>query len=142
MNSKIENDDYKQFGDKLRTLRESTGMSQATFAELFGMPQQTYQGYESGSRKITLPFLRKLSCYFSVSIDYLAENNSIYRSDKENRPVFNVSKNSASYNTSDILTATELDLIQLWRNASSDGQDAAKTVLIAYKKPDSKNCAM
>lgn len=142
MNSKIENDDYKQFGNKLRTLRELTGMSQATFADLFGLPQQTYQGYESGSRKITLPILRKLSSYFSVSIDYLAGNDFIYRTDKGNRPVLTGSENSISGNTSDMLTSAELDLVHLWRNASSDGQDAAKAVLIAYKKPASKDCAM
>jgi transcriptional regulator with XRE-family HTH domain len=49
MDSKIANDDYKVFGDKLRDLRESTGLSQTAFAMLFGMLQQTYQVF-MGSR--------------------------------------------------------------------------------------------
>ena len=49
MDSKIANNDYKVFGDKLRGMRESTGLSQTASAKLFGMPQQTYQVF-MGSR--------------------------------------------------------------------------------------------
>lgn len=128
------NDEYKQFGYRLRKLRETTGLSQAAFADLFNMPQQTYQGYESGIRKITLPTLRKLSSYFSVSIDFLVGNNSVSTEGQKDCAALTFNETSAPHDASDNFSFAERELFMLWHSASSLGQDAAKAVLIAHKK--------
>ena len=138
MNLEIADDDYRIFGDKLRGLRESAGLSQTAFAKLFGMPQQTYQGYESGTRKITLPTLRKLANYFGITIDSLVDNDTKYAKDQNGRALLSFAETeiSGSHESSGKITAAESELIRLWRSASPDGQAAAKTVLTAYgKKP-------
>lgn len=62
---------YKLLGRRLRRLRERSGLTQAAFSDLFNMPQQTYHGYETGTRRAPLSFLMRLSDYYSVSFDYL-----------------------------------------------------------------------
>jgi repressor LexA len=66
------NQEYKEFGNRMQWLRDEAGLSQREFAEKLGMPQQTYQGYESGIRKVTLQLLKQFANYFDVSIDFLA----------------------------------------------------------------------
>ena len=64
--------EYEEFGNRLKWLRDEEGLSQKYLAEKLGMPQQTYQGYESGSRKVTLQLLKQFADHFNVSIDFLA----------------------------------------------------------------------
>lgn len=42
-------DKAKEIGFRLKQIRESTGMSQASFAKLFDLPQSTYAKYERGA---------------------------------------------------------------------------------------------
>lgn len=72
MSEDKQNQEYKEFGDRLKWLRDESGLSQKALAETLGMPQQTYQGYESGIRKVTLQLLKQFAEYFDVSIDFLA----------------------------------------------------------------------
>jgi transcriptional regulator with XRE-family HTH domain len=74
--AKIRHSDYELFGMILQSLRNEEGLSQKQLAEKLGMPQQTYQGYESGSRQVTLTLLKTFANYFDVSIDYLAGRTS------------------------------------------------------------------
>lgn len=57
--------------DKMRELRESTGMSARKFAETLGVKYTTYYGYETGSREPGSDFIVKFADYFHVSVDYL-----------------------------------------------------------------------
>lgn len=66
------NNEYKEFGERLKRLRCEVELSQKTLANTLGMPQQTYQGYESGIRKVTLKLLQQFAEFFDVSIDFLA----------------------------------------------------------------------
>lgn len=66
------NQEYKEFGERLKWLRDEVHLSQKALAENLGMPQQTYQGYESGIRKVTLQLLKQFAEFFDVSIDFLA----------------------------------------------------------------------
>lgn len=68
----IKGQEYKEFGSRLQWLRDEVSLSQRELAEKLGMPQQTYQGYESGIRKVTLQLLKQFADYFNVSIDFLA----------------------------------------------------------------------
>lgn len=78
------NKDYANFSTILQNLRKERGFTQKELAEQLGMPQQTYQGYESGTRKVTLQLLKQLADYFNVSIDYLSgrnQNNQVKKDD-------------------------------------------------------------
>ena len=62
----------EEFHQRLLDLRTERGLSQKAVAEQLKIPQQTYHGYETGARKITLTLLRTFAKFFDVSLDYLA----------------------------------------------------------------------
>ncbi len=57
--------------DKIKELRESTGMSARKFAEEIGLKYTTYYGYERGTREPGADFIAAIASYFGVSVDYL-----------------------------------------------------------------------
>ena len=61
----------KQLGNRLRTLREGLGISQAKFAEIIGSTQSSINRYENGQATPTVELLRKYADYFDVSMDYI-----------------------------------------------------------------------
>jgi len=60
------------FRQRLAQLRRERGLSQKQAGMELGMPQQTYNSYESGPSVVTLPVARKMASFFGVSTDYLA----------------------------------------------------------------------
>lgn len=58
-------------GDKLKEIRERTGMNKKEFAEYIGVKYTTYNGYETGAREPASDFLILIATKFDVSIDYL-----------------------------------------------------------------------
>jgi len=60
------------FRQRLAQLRRERGLSQKQAGEELGMPQQTYNSYESGPSVVTLPIAQKIASFFGVSTDYLA----------------------------------------------------------------------
>lgn len=61
----------KQLGNRLRSLRESIGISQSKFAEVIGSTQSSINRYENGQATPTVELLRKYADYFDVSMDYI-----------------------------------------------------------------------
>ena len=59
-------------GDRLRSLRESKGMSQEAVANFLGISRTAYNKYESGVIK-PVRKLEGLSLLFGVSADYFEE---------------------------------------------------------------------
>ena len=57
--------------DKLREVRERTGMNKKEFAEYIGIKYTTYNNYETGAREPDSEFLIRLSKKFNVSTDFL-----------------------------------------------------------------------
>lgn len=57
--------------DKLKKIRENTGMNKKEFAEYLGVKYTTYNGYETGSREPASDFLILFSKKLDVSIDYV-----------------------------------------------------------------------
>lgn len=57
--------------EKLKEIRESTGMNKKEFANHLGIKYTTYNGYETGSREPASDFLILISTKFDISIDYL-----------------------------------------------------------------------
>lgn len=55
----------------LRQLREQNGFSQKEFAAEMGIPQTTYNQYETGRRAPDFDMLSRIADYFHVSVDYL-----------------------------------------------------------------------
>lgn len=57
--------------DRIRELREKTGMSARKFAEEMGMKYTTYYGYENGSREPGSDSIIALAKYYNVTTDYI-----------------------------------------------------------------------
>ena len=57
--------------DRIKKLRESTGMSARKFAETLDMKYTTYYGYENGVSEPNSAVLVKLCGYFGCTADYL-----------------------------------------------------------------------
>lgn len=57
--------------DRIRELREKTGMSARKFAEEMGMKYTTYYGYETGSREPGSDSIVALAKYYNVTTDYI-----------------------------------------------------------------------
>ena len=69
--AKTHGEDYERFGHNLAALRNSRGLSQAELADKLGLLQSTYAPYETGTRKVPLSVLIKLSNFFNVPLDDL-----------------------------------------------------------------------
>lgn len=59
------------FGNQLKTLRKSKGITQKQLASAIGASERGIQQYELGERKPTYDMLIALADHFNVSIDYL-----------------------------------------------------------------------
>lgn len=57
--------------DKLKELRENTGMNKKDFASYLGVKYTTYNNYEVGTREPASDFLILISKKLDVSIDYI-----------------------------------------------------------------------
>lgn len=62
--------------DKIKELRERKGLSQIEMANKLNIQQGSYSNYERGKRTPDIETLKKISNYFGVSIDYLADNKN------------------------------------------------------------------
>lgn len=57
--------------DKLKEIRERTGMNKKDFADSLGIKYTTYNNYEVGTREPASDFLIMISKKFDISIDYI-----------------------------------------------------------------------
>jgi transcriptional regulator with XRE-family HTH domain len=62
------------FGNKLRKLRESHGMSTRMLAEEIGISHSQITKYETGQHEPTLTTLNKYKKVFNVTLDYLCDD--------------------------------------------------------------------
>lgn len=68
----------QKFENRLRAIRERSGLSQSATAKSVGISTNTYQRYEYGERDIPADVLVKLALLFNVSSDYI-----LMQTDKE-----------------------------------------------------------
>lgn len=68
---------YTILAQRLRELREEKEIPQFKVAQDLGSHKNTYQGYESAVRRLSLEALDKVAFYFNVSIDYLLGRTDI-----------------------------------------------------------------
>lgn len=63
--------------ENLKRLRTERNLSQMNLAFELGLPQSTYQQYESGIREAGYDTLIQIADYFDVSVDYLLGRTDI-----------------------------------------------------------------
>ena len=61
----------KELGNRLKILREDTGLSQAKFVGVIGSTQSSINRYENGQAKPSVELLRRYADYFDISMDYV-----------------------------------------------------------------------
>ena len=61
----------QEVAQRLKSLRESVGVSQAKLAALMGAPQASVNRYENGQSSPPLKILRWYADFFDVSLDYI-----------------------------------------------------------------------
>lgn len=98
--------------ERLKEIREKTGMNKKEFADYIGLKYTTYNNYETGTREPASDFLILISRKFDVSIDYilgLQTEKEILHSYK--------------------LKSTEYAHIEKYRSLDLHGKDMVDTVL-------------
>lgn len=71
------------FPQRLRSLREAEGQTQANMARLLNVQRSTYGEYERGAIMPPISKLSVLADHFHVSVDYLTGNSDIVRNKNE-----------------------------------------------------------
>lgn len=64
----------KEFGQRLKELRQETGLSQEKIALKISMDRTYYASVEAGRRNISLENIKKIADGFGVSLSQLFEN--------------------------------------------------------------------
>jgi transcriptional regulator with XRE-family HTH domain len=67
----IKGDEYVRFGANVTKIRKQNGLSQKDISNLLKVPQSTYAGYESGTRKVPLSIIIKIAKILKTSPDVL-----------------------------------------------------------------------
>lgn len=93
---------YIEFGKRLAEMRQQINLSQKSIADKLEIPQSTYAGYETGSRKIPLELIVRLSKILNISPTVLILGKEI--------------------NIINDFTASELELIKKYRQLDTDGK--------------------
>lgn len=62
------------FGQRVRELRQSTGLSQEKFALLIGMDRTYFSSVESGKRNISLLNIKKIADGLKIPVENLFTN--------------------------------------------------------------------
>lgn len=100
---------YKEFGRRLADIRQTNDLSQKQLAEKLNIPQSTYAGYETGSRKIPLDLIVELSKIFKISPTILILGDEI--------------------NIIDDFIPQEQELIKKYRQLNADGKERINNIL-------------
>lgn len=61
----------EKFAERVKSLRESHGLSQDALGKIIGVKRYSVYGYEKGNNYPDVPHLIALADYFNVSLDYL-----------------------------------------------------------------------
>lgn len=102
---------YKEFGKRLSDIRQANSFSQKQLAEKLNIPQSTYAGYETGSRKIPLDLIVELSKIFKISPTILILGDEI--------------------NIIDDFIPQEQELIKKYRQLNADGKRELNIIIDA-----------
>lgn len=62
-------DEYLYFGEKLKAIRISHGMTQEELSKIMEVGKVTVLNYENGTRKVPITYLVKFAKHFQISVD-------------------------------------------------------------------------
>lgn len=114
-------DEYIRFGQNVMKARQEKGISQKEISIMLDVPQSTYAGYESGTRKVPLSIIIKLSKILQTSLDLLIGDTEV------------------SFNSL-IVHGFEKDLVMFYRKADEvDKTIVRRTLKLDIKKENQKN---
>ena len=63
--------EYLEFGNRLKSIREAHGMTQADLSRELEISKTSVVNYETGTRKVPLSVVKRISTFFHVSVDHL-----------------------------------------------------------------------
>ncbi len=66
-------------GEKIKKLREESGLKQSQIAEYLNVDQSYISRFEKNERPLSVDILEKLSNLFGCSIEYFTTNNDKYK---------------------------------------------------------------
>ena len=110
-------------GNKLKSLRENSGLLQKELADILNISLSSISMYERGERQPDNETLKKMSNYFNVSIDYLLDietNTNIDKELKEKEALKKALQKSGFMAGDEDLTDEELDRLMKFVNANKE----------------------
>lgn len=113
------------FGERIAKIRKDRNITQAEFAEKFGITHQSVQKWESGATMPDIGNIIKISKSFNVSVDYLLFGNDARTTEEYSGN----KKISPSYESMAQYEDYADDIAVEYEQAASEGLDIAK-----YKK--------
>ena len=114
--------------ERIRELRESTGMSARKFAEELGIKYTTYYGYETGTREPGSEFVANFTKRFGVTTDYIL---GLEEKNPEKNPSDAIKEATEGMTTEDILLkfARSAGLLNDNQDLSDDDFEMLKNVI-------------
>ena len=122
-NNDIKGEEYVRFGCNVMKARKEKGISQKQISNMLKVPQSTYAGYETGTRKVPLSIIIKLAKILNKTPDELIGTQQGSKG-----------KNGIMVN------GFEKDLVISYRNADEvDKAIVRRTLKLDAVRPNQKN---
>lgn len=115
-------------GEKLKSAREKAGKTRRQAAELLGIPYNTLSNYENDARDPGSNFLKKFAKLFDTTVDDLLGINEAFA-----EFIANAKKLPEPEPEENTLSDEEWELVDLWREAPSEGKEAVLLLLHGYQ---------
>lgn len=113
----------KQFGDRLRELREDRDLKQRDVAKDLFISNKVLSSYERNVAFPSIDMFKKICEYYNVSADYLLQ----IEVKKEDEPAEDTSRLVA-------LTPSQARLLSYYERLSTENQDAVRGLMVLYYK--------
>lgn len=113
----------KQFGDRLREIREDRDLKQRDVAKDLFISNKVLSSYERNVAFPSIDMLKKICEYYHVSADYLLQ----IEAKKEDEPAGDTSRLVA-------LTPHQARLLSYYERLSTENQDAVRGLMVLYYK--------
>lgn len=110
------------FSQIVKQLRQERGWSQQEVADRVGLNKMTISQYENGKRKPSFEMIEALAAVFHVDLNYL-----LGFTDKIEKPAGDETDPSANKYLA--VTLAEIQLIEAFRHAGAETQDAIRAIL-------------
>lgn len=135
-----------QYGDRLKRLRESMGLSQKELTDRLSLNRSTYARYETSSTQPDFDTLKKLADFFGVTTDYIlgrTQSNLPKLTYKEEKDIVKDLEKvmeglEGGYSAYDGKTPEELEDIELLKKSLETSMTLAKRIAKKKFNPNKK----